>query len=301
MKRFVYSLKSLAKKLPGVGRLLERMEIAQRYKIERMLINNTHHTSNTHPSILHFTVNKAASQHVLQVLSLCGGKAGMSVAQFHAYSFETGIIPMLGLLPQEKLKKYHYLFKPTGYVYSAFNRMLEGLPDFDRYKVILMIRDPRDVLVSAYFSYAYSHSAPLKSNPQYFNFIKMREKLQNMTVDEYARSSCESVRRTYEQYDLLLMKKFPSLVYFTKYEEMTADYPRWLRGLLDYTELNISSALFDDLVRQNEQSRPVSENVYKHRRRGRPGEHREKLSKETIAYLDANLRGVLAAFCYNGV
>jgi hypothetical protein len=299
MKRFFRPLKTLACKMPGLGLLVEKLDIGWRYKIERALIKQTHRTANAHPSILHFTANKAASQHVVHVLSLCGRSLGLTPAKFHEYAFHSSF-PTLARLSPEEIKRYYYLFKPTGYVYTAFNGMIEGIPDLERYKTVLMLRDPRDALVSSYYSYAYSHALPPRSSPRHANFVKTRQRLQAMTLDEYVRGRCLAECQLYERYHVLLMKKYPSSVYFTKYEEMTADYARWLRGLLDHTELNVSKTLFDRLVQENERARPMSEDINKHRRRGRPGEYREKLSQETIAYMNDCMQGVLEAFGYKG-
>lgn len=297
MKRFLRPLKNAACKTPGLGLLIERMLIWQRYRTERSLLNAAHHTTNIHPSILHFTINKAASQHVLQVLSLCGASLGMTTARFHEYAFHTDF-PLLAHLPAAEFQKYAHVFKPAGYIYSAFNGVIAGIPDMNKYKIVLMLRDPRDALVSSYFSYAFSHEPPARCSPGYENFMQVRDKLRKMTLDEYVRHRCEPETLVYRRYHAQLLQQYPGAVYYTKYEDMTEDYPRWLQSLLEHLELKISTALFDRLLLDNERARPASENIHKHRRRGQPGEHREKLSAATVAYMNDAMRDILPAFGY---
>lgn len=68
MKDFLHYLKALARQNIRQLSRGERMEIAQQYKIEWALINNAHHTANTLLSILHFSVNKSATQYVKDLL-----------------------------------------------------------------------------------------------------------------------------------------------------------------------------------------------------------------------------------------
>ena len=60
-----------------------------------------------------------------------------------------------------------------------------GIANFEKYRVVLMIRDPRDVLVSRYYSLGYSHTPPSKHSDKYGDFLKERKRIRQITVDEY--------------------------------------------------------------------------------------------------------------------
>ena len=73
----------------------------------------------------------------------------------------------------------------TGYLYSVFGGMIEGIPSLEKYKVILVTRDPRDILVSDYYSIAYSHSVPSKTGNKYDKFMSKRNKAREYTIDDF--------------------------------------------------------------------------------------------------------------------
>lgn len=83
------------------------------------------------------------------------------------------------------------------------------------------------------------------------------------------------------------------------YEDMKSDFPAWLRGLLDYTELDIEEKHFQFLLRENTRRRPKKEDIHQHLRKGKAGEHKEKLQQETIDYLNSKFVPILETFKYS--
>jgi hypothetical protein len=193
--------------------------------------------------------------------------------------------------------KYQHVFRKTGYLYSVFGGMIEGIPEFDRYRTILMVRDPRDVLVSDYYSVAFSHPLPDERSEKYGEFSKMKEAARSMTVDEYVLAASEEVHNTLGRYKSLLLDRYPH-TYLTRYEDMIASFENWLDGLLGHCGLTISDELRRSLIDANRRSRPAEEDVHRHVRKGVPGDFRTKLHAETISRLDAKLASVLEAFGY---
>jgi hypothetical protein len=163
--------------------------------------------------------------------------------------------------------------------------------------VILMLRDPRDVLVSEYYSIAYSHAAPYGPSAKYDEFLKQRQAAQSMTIDEYVISDSERLHEILRRYTLVLLDKHPH-VYVTTYEQMVTDFQRWLTNLFDRCELRVSAELSERLLRENECLRPQNEDVRRHLRKGQSGDYREKLQKKTIDYLNAKFEPVLKEFGY---
>ena len=53
---------------------------------------------------------------------------------------------------------------------------MTGSPICPDYKVVLMARDPRDILVSAYYSIAYSHPEPTSTGSKHADFMEMRRR-----------------------------------------------------------------------------------------------------------------------------
>ena len=176
--------------------------------------------------------------------------------------------------------------------------MVEGIADLNLYKIVFVARDPRDILVSGYYSVAYSHPVPDKMGSKHERFMKRRALARESTVDEWVLFRSNNLHDHYMRYQKLLLEKYPN-TYRTSYEYMVSDYSGWLRSLLDYCELNVSSELFESLLKENARMKPREENIHQHVRKGQPGDYRDKLKPETINYLNEKFASILVMFGYD--
>lgn len=266
------------------------------HRVEYGLIEGTHQSDSLQPSILHFSLNKSATQYVKKVLNQAADSLGMSTANLNGYAFHSDF-PYLDLLSKEEFQKYQYLFKPKGYLYSVFGGMIDGLDNLENYLVVLMTRDPRDIVVSSYFSTAYSHPLPSKHSDKADDFYEKRTATQQMSIDEYALQESEIVLDVYNRYIELLLEKHPTC-YLTKYEDMVNDHEKWLNDLLSYCQLEIEESLKNRLLQQNKRLKPKAENVNDHMRKGIAGDFLEKLQPETISILNDKFAHILERFAY---
>ncbi len=289
-------LKEFLEGFPITGNYLLRRYLKKHSSVEMDLIEGRYRNDSSHPSIIHFSVNKAATQYVRELLSRCAAENGMTTVGLAEYAFHTKF-PYLDQLPVREMAQYQYLFNPAGYLYSVFGGMVEGIPELEKYRVILMIRDPRDVLVSEYYSYAFSHSEPSKLGDKYVDFMKIRQKARNVTIDEYVLSECDRVRVNYERYISLLLDRYAH-VHVTKYEEMTSDFEAWLKKILEKCEFEISDPLLESILNEAGHLKPKQEDVHQHVRKGMPGDYKEKLDRKTIDCIDTKFSSVLKRFDY---
>jgi hypothetical protein len=160
-----------------------------------------------------------------------------------------------------------------------------------------MVRDFRDILVSEYYSIAFSHVAPYKQGNKYELFAKQKTKARESTIDEYAVAESNRICHTLQRYKTLLIDKY-SNVYVTKYEDMINDFKGWLEKLLLHCDLTIGEELFTALIEKNERVKPKDEDIQKHMRKGEPGEYKEKLKQETVKYLNVKFSSMLLNFGY---
>ena len=285
------------------GRRLHEVLLRRTFRAELDLIEGKHDTpdttprdASTRPSIIHFSMNKAATQYTRHILEQCAVKHDMTAVNIHAYAFDSDF-PYLDQLSAEEMRAYQHIFKSTGYLYSTFGGMIEGIPDLERYKTLLMVRDPRDILISEYYSTAFSHATPAPYGNKHTRFARERTHAAQSAIDDYAVAESERINTIMLRYKNLLMDRY-SHVYITRYEEMTHDFSDWLHRLLDYCELEISRDSFAAFVEKHEQVRPRAENIHRHTRKGRPGEYKGRLRPETIEYLNQKFSPVLSAFEY---
>jgi len=284
------------RKVPVVGGYLRKRAERGRFRVELDLIKGTHRNENKHPSIIHFSLHKAATQYTKSILRRCASENGMTPVFLPDYGFNTKF-PYLDLLSAAEMEKYQHIFKPAGYLYSVFGGMIEGVPELEQYILVFLVRDPRDLLVSEYYSLAYSHGVPDKRGDKYEQFLKLRRAAQSMTIDDHVVARCENTYEVLHRYKTLLMDRYPK-VHITRYEDMTADFRSWLRDLLDSCRLEISRELLQSLLEESERLRPKEEDIRRHIRKGRPGDYKEKLRAETIDYLNGRLSPMLEVFGY---
>ncbi len=109
----------------------------------------------------------------------------------------------LGIKPNDTPASLSSLFVPNGYMYGGF-RGLPGaiqLPDWASGHTVVLVRDPRDMLVSLYFSVAYSHSPPGTGagDAFYEQFQKERESAQALPLDGFVKRQAAQYVSIYNQ------------------------------------------------------------------------------------------------------
>ncbi|MFO7944179.1 MAG: sulfotransferase domain-containing protein [Anaerolineales bacterium] len=266
----------------------------RRFGVEQKLIAGDHHNDNKHPSIIHFSLNKAATQFTKKVLKKAAIENGMVPVHINEYAFFTKF-PYLTGMDEKEMFDYAHIFKPKGYMYSAFGGYVPGIMDLEKYKVILMVRDPRDILVSWYYSIAFSHSIPPQTSNRHQEYIDHRASAQKMTIDEHVISQSDRVFNIFNRYKNSLCEPYPE-IHLTSYEKMTSDFKGWLTGLLNACELDVSDQLLSELIEYNQSVQPKGENKFKHIRKGEPGDYADKLQLETIDYLNQKFAPIFDAF-----
>ena len=164
-------------------------------------------------------------------------------------------------------------------------------PEFVQDKqAIFFIRDPRDILVSAYYSFGYHHKlSPDKGMRQ--KQLACRSRLQSMDIDDYAIKNFHFFRKNFQLISDLHRNCQFSLV--LKFEQMINDFDRFAR------ELNRMVRLRPSIIRHAYKvSRPRSNEKNCHRRSGQTGDFRRKLRADTIDRLNYQLADILDEFEY---
>jgi hypothetical protein len=265
-----------------------------KFRVEKALLARKHHITSPRPSILHFSFNKAATQTVKKLLIDCGRVNGLTPALLHDYAFHHSM-PFLDHLNAEEMQNYAHVFKPEGYLYTVFGGMILGIPSLERFKVVLVVRDPRDILVSDYYSIAYSHAIP--DGEKRDIYLSRRQAALESTLDEYVLNNANKLKAIFEKYEFHLFSVC-SQVHVARYEDMVVDFASWVDALLLAAGLEIPVSMRDELIRNHEERRPRGENVHNHLRRGIPSEHKEKLKSQTIQELNHTFEAPLNRFKY---
>ena len=246
----------------------------------------------THPSVFFYTFHKCASTLFSQyVLKNVDGLRNVD----YASRIYTG-----------KISGNNLQFEETGHVYGPIRLSAEPLspvftklvqpacdPNFVAGRTgIFLIRDPRDILVSAYYSFGVSHG--LSRVPEIRTQQQARrDSIQSMTVDEYAIAEAPSVLANFQNLNALAHACQEHAV--LKYEDMIDNFDVFSRDLRRC--LPLTDAVVAEI---HNQSRPAEkEDVTVHRRSGRTGGYVNKLEPATIATINKTLAPVLDLFGYS--
>lgn len=276
--------------------LYHRLTRPSKYQLEKALLAGTHHTPSRHPSVLHFSLNKAATQYVKSILQTIAAGNNLTPVGMNEWAFGS-TQPYLDHLSAEQMQAYKHVFKPHGYLYSVFGGFVEGIDHLEDYRIILVVRDPRDILVSGYYSTAYSHPLPGEQSNKRDSFITKRAWAKQAGIDEYVLTEAPRLLLNLQRYHRLLLQPCPHTLVL-RYEDMIDDFEAWLRSLLNYTGCAVSGALQGKLLEAHQKQKPAAENVNRHVRKGLAGDYREKLQPETIAELNKLFNTVLPVFGY---
>lgn len=161
-------------------------------------------------------------------------------------------------------------------------------------RFVLLVRDPRDALVSQYFSYGKksgSHAMPKKNAEA---FIAAREATPERTIDEYVLHVSRPLRNKLVAYrDALDFDK--GLV--RRYEDVFFDKQTFLREIFEHFGIDVPANVIEKVAEKHD-IRPDKEDESQHIRKGTPGDHKEKLAPETIAKLNDTFREIATFYGY---
>lgn len=246
------------------------------------------------PSAIAFSFYKAGSTLLRKILEDLAPAASVRM-----YNLE-GELFHLGVEHKDLPPSVSEVFRERGYCFGVFRSMPRAyeIPILDAAPKLLLVRDPRDILVSHFFSMSKSHPTPGKglSDKKSERFSKERERVQVTSVDEHALRKAEMFRRHFAGYADRLLDK-PNLR-IDRYEDIIFDKARWVDELRDHLGWGVSAKARADVAARHDIV-PSGERDDQHIRRVRPGDHVDKLRPETIGRLNEIFAPFLDRFGYD--
>lgn len=190
------------------------------------------------------------------------------------------------------------VFRPIGYTYGGYRGIEPGmeLPPYADGRTVVLVRDPRDMLTSLYFSEAKSHVAPGSSASDTLlkQFEERRRRALSTAIDDFVLGRAGGVLFSFETVLRELEGKAHKLF---RYEDVIFEKRRWVDETIAYLGFDVPERLIATVVEKND-VRPAGEDDAKHIRKVAPGDHLDKLQPATIAELNRIFAAVLDRFGY---
>jgi Sulfotransferase domain len=234
-----------------------------------------------------FAMHKSGSTLLNKMLDTAFMRAGVPQIAIPELTFAAG-------LPDDPILNPEDFLFDNGYCYRGFRIFPSYLRYFDitKNKKILLVRDPRDMIVSYYFSMSQSHMIP-DSGPLRDELMSKRDTIKKVSVDDFCLKHFDILQKEFKSYRTV----FGSQLRVYRYEDVIFNKLNWLKDMLWYLGFALSS---DDRKRIAEENdiRPTIERPHEHIRQVTPGNYRKHLSKTTIKRLNFEFRDMLDQFDY---
>jgi len=244
-------------------------------------------------NILHLTLNKAASQHTARILAQLLAERGYTTVWPNRYAFFRST-PYLEHLPAETFAANHNIVAPKRVFIAAIASPPTNAELLAHTRQILAVRDPRDLVVSDYYSIRYFHPQPTAPDKR-DTFTRQRAAAAAAGIDAYVLERAPVVHRQFERYAEI--SRAPTCLAVVRYEDFLADFAGWLATLERALELPPDSGRRARLAPLAPQ-RPTDERRDVKVRAAKAGQFRERLTPATIAALDREFGPVLEHFGY---
>lgn len=242
-------------------------------------------------SVLAFAPPKSGSVLLQQILSLLATQVGLTPYSLAGQAWEEGFS-----LENSKVNPKDVFF-PKGYAYGVFrqNPYTFEIPIIKTHRSVVLVRDPRDMLVSHYFSLTKSHPKPKGGGEVQKQLESERLEASLRSIDEHCITTSEWYGRVLEQMDPLFGNPMAKIF---RYEDVIFQKRKWVREIathFDWSQLDSSSF---NRIADTHDVRPISEDSSKHVRSVVPGDHRQKLKPETTRILNQKFESFMDRFEY---
>lgn len=188
------------------------------------------------------------------------------------------------------------VWEPSGYVYGVFRSYLDAFvsPTAQSCRKIFLIRDPRDVFVSYFYSMKYSHTIPETGEVKQ-DLQDVRSRVGELTIDDAL---------VQEQFHYLFvnMKKISRLLdqpnsRIYRYEDVVFAKRAWVQSLAGDLGIQLDPAVLDSILEKVDII-PDAERPAQHIRQVRPGNFANKLLPSSIKWFGEHYGDLLAKLGY---
>jgi len=254
--------------------------------IEEKLVAGCYHERNACRSIALFTLHKAGSTFLSERLAQILKRQKYEIADFAHYNLQKSR-PFSDPLKNETIARY--IFSQARCFHKAIRSPVN--PNWiEQTLVLLVTRDPRDIMTSMYFSLKYSHEVVTSE------IAEQRLLLQNTSIDHFVCKSefLDRIVKKYEDYQAFLGR--PNVLHEPYEKIVTQPEASSVRVAKFLSLANLGQALFSEA-----DFTTCSEDQKNHKRQVSPGDHIRKLTPATIQYCNSKIRHLASSYGWKDI
>jgi hypothetical protein len=239
------------------------------------------------PSFFVFSLHKAGSTMLTGIVEKIGAHLQIPLISPAQAAYRQGCEE------DDLTKDICSLFSDTGYGFYGFRYLPSYLAGFDlsKFKKILLIRDPRDILVSLYFSVIKSHRITVGEAGK--QLLQERETATKIDIDEYVLHNAECFLNRFYAYRLIEDDRLK----LYRYEDVIFCKRDWIQSILEFLNLELDENIVNDIVKSYDIF-PNQEDPASHIRKVTPGDYKQKLKSSTIDRLNQQFSDILSHYGY---
>ncbi len=234
-------------------------------------------------SIMFWTTHKCASTFVSKFLSAISEEAKLKHFDYAGSIWELGDEIKIKN-PYEIAVKSDFLYRMYGEIYGPIRNPID-LNHSEQLNNIFFLRDPRDLIISQYYSTVYSHPLPSHKNDKKI-FTKKRHQIKKMGINKYFLEQIDKwIIPQYTKYRLI--KKNSKLSFFHKYEDLKINPRKTILEITKNMNTHISKKLLNNLVKRFEKpfqkkSEMKLKNKFLHTRSGESRQFESEINKDVL-------------------
>ncbi len=228
-----------------------------------------------------FSIHKAGSTLLHNMVGAVCRQAKIPAISVPDILFNEGVLDSQWSADPDLSEMFRY-----GMLYYGFRYLPQVLLDpnlkIGKRKFVLLVRDPRDALVSQYYSLGGkkgSHVVPKKNTEAFIAQLKGND---DIDIDTYVIQASRNHLKKLTDYKLTLDFNNGLL---RKYEDIFYDKVTFLGEIFNHFGFDVKQDILNRVAEKFD-IRPQQEDPTKHVRKATPGDHVDKLKPETIVKLN---------------
>lgn len=240
------------------------------------------------PSVFFFAMHRGGSTIISRLLIRAGNLKHVDYAS----------MIFNGQNPRINFKQFGHLYGPIRMSqHSTPDNAVEGLGLDEKISIlkdarsIILIRDPRDILISRYYYFGWSHPLSVAADIRERQLALM-DSIQSMTVDQYVIENSEYQNAYFLQVERILNLREDSIL--VRYSDLVDNFDHFWAGLEKAIEFSPDAK---DWFFQETRPRAV-EITSSHKRSGKVGGFRTHLKPDTIKQANVILKPTLERFAF---